>query len=77
MDDFTIQLLSELYSKKFTLQDTEGKELLPSEIHPISLLALGYKGTIALRKLRGWKFENGRIILPDYLTPNNKDDDKK
>ena len=77
MDELTIQLLTDLYSRSFNIQDPGGKKLNPADIHPISLLAAGYKGTIALRKLRGWKFENGKITLPGYLTPNNQDNDKE
>ncbi len=62
--NLTEQLLFDLYTQNYTITGSNGEPLPVSPAGSMSLLATGYKGTILLRKVRGWKFKDGKIIIP-------------
>ena len=64
MDELTKQLLTDIYSEEYKFVDTQGRILELNEQRALDFMVLGYKGTVAVRKFRGWKFENGELIIP-------------
>ena len=63
MDELTLSLLKDLYSTDYHFVDNQGNELNISPAGDINILAAGYKGLIALRKIRGWHLEQGNVII--------------
>jgi hypothetical protein len=72
MSEISKILLQELYSQEYSFITQKGRGVKLSPVGSASLLAVGYKGTIALRKLRGWKFENGKVLIPKSFKQNVK-----
>ena len=64
MDELTKQLLTDIYSEEYKFVDNQGRILELNEQRALDFMVLGYKGTVAVRKFRGWKFENGELIIP-------------
>jgi len=74
-DTLTIQLQKDLYEKDYRFITPDGKEIPITPAGSLSLMALGYKATIALRKARGWRFDNEHLIIPPF--PHQKDQDNE
>ncbi len=74
MDELTLQLLRDLYEREYQITDQQGNPIEFSPAGSLSLLALGYKGTVILRKIRGWKLENNKLVvnLEPYKNQENE-----
>ncbi len=64
-NELTRQLLQSLYNEEFVFIDNSGTVLQVNEARALDFMILGYKGTIAVRKARGWRFEDGGLKVPD------------
>ena len=77
MNELARQLLEELFSQDYDFTDEKGEKFSVSPAGNLSLMTYGYKATIALRKARGWKFENGKLIIPqDFFNTKASAHDK-
>jgi hypothetical protein len=73
-EEFTLQLLKDLYEQDLKILNAQGQPVKITPAGDINILAIGYKGTIALRKARGWHIENDKIIIPPF--PHQKETEK-